>query len=120
MWSAWSHCAIIDGDNVIEAAFGVGVRERPLADSKAMASKWEVVEIPCDNPDAVIAAARSRIGLPYDKLGVISLLLHIDLHREMMDFCSKLVAWAFQQGGTPLFRVEVWRITPRDIYIRMY
>jgi hypothetical protein len=35
-------------------------------------------------------------------------------------FCSELVAWAFQSAGTSLFRTEVWRITPRDLYIRTY
>lgn len=120
MWSAWSHCALVDGDQVIEAAMFHGVRARPLADFQADASKWEIIEIPCADPAAVIAAARSRIGEAYDWLGVLSLLLHIEMQQDVTDFCSKLVAWAFQQGGTPLFRVEAWRITPRDLYIRLY
>lgn len=121
MWSAWSHCGIIDTDGqVIEAAMFHGVRKRSLEAFKADASKWEVIEIPCADPEAVLRAARSRIGLKYDWLGVLALLVHIELQRDVMDFCSKLVAWAFQAAGFPLFRVEAWRIMPRDIYIRTY
>jgi uncharacterized protein YycO len=120
LWSAWSHCGIVDGDQVIEAAMFHGVRERSLDDFKKDASKWEIIEIPVRDSSAIIAAARSRIGEPYDWLGVLALLVHIDLQRPMMDFCSKLVAWAFATAGEPLFRVEVWRITPRDLYIRYY
>lgn len=120
MWSAWSHCALVDGDQVIEAAMFHGVRERPLADFQADASKWEIIEIPCADPAAVIAAARDRIGKGYDWLGVLALLLHVEMQETTMDFCSKLVAEAFQEGGTPLFRVEAWRIMPRDLYIRTY
>lgn len=29
LWSGWSHCAIIDGDEVIEAVAPDGVRARP-------------------------------------------------------------------------------------------
>jgi uncharacterized protein YycO len=120
MWSDWSHCAIIDGNNVIEAAMIYGVRERPLADLLMDASKWSFIDIPADDSDAIIAAARSRIGRAYDWMGALALLLHIDLHREQFDFCSELVAWSFKQGGTPLFRTDAWRIMPRDIYIRNY
>ena len=31
LWSPWSHCAIVDGEEVIEAAAFGGVRARPLA-----------------------------------------------------------------------------------------
>lgn len=120
LWSGWSHCAIIDGDNVIEAAMFHGVREITLNEFIADKSLYEIISIPCADAAAVIAAAKSRIGLPYDWLGVLALLLHYELQRPTQDFCSKLVAWAFEKGGTPLFRTEAWRITPRDIYIRNY
>jgi hypothetical protein len=119
MWSAWSHCGIVDGDEVIEAVFP-RVRSQPLADFIAHASAYEIVHIPAHDPRAVIAAARSRIGKFYDVLGVLAMLLRIRLQRACADFCSELVAWSFKEGGTPLFRVDAWRIMPRDLYIRTY
>lgn len=120
LWDAWSHCGIIDGDEVIEAVMFRGVSTRSVKEFKQAASKWEVIEIPASDPDAVIRAARSRIGHPYDWFGILALLLRIDLQRDAMDFCSELVTWAFKTGGTPLFRTDAWRITPRDLYIRSY
>lgn len=120
MWSAWSHCGIIDGDEVIEAVMFKGVTTRSLAQFTADASKWEIIEVPAQDAAAVIAAARSRIGQGYDWFGVLALLLHINLQRERAAFCSELVAWSFKSGGTPLFRTDAWRIMPRDLYIRTY
>lgn len=120
MWSAWSHVAIIDGDEVIEAAAFHGVRARSLAEFKAEASHWEIIEVPVVDAAAVIAAARSQIGRRYDWLGVAGLGLHRRWQDAVAWFCSELVAWAFHAGGTPLFRTDAWRITPRDLFIRTY
>ena len=62
LWSGWSHCAIIDGDEVIEAVAPDGVRARPLADLLAESSRFEVLDFPARDPAAVIAAARAQIG----------------------------------------------------------
>lgn len=120
LWGAWSHCGIIDGDEVIEAVMFKGVAARSLQAFKDAASTWEVVEIPAADPAAVIRAARSRIGMRYDWLGILAMLLRINLQRDGRDFCSELVTWSFKTGGTPLFRVNAARITPRDLYIRTY
>lgn len=116
LWSPWSHCAIVDGEEVIEAAAFGGVRARPLADMLADATKMAILTLPGD-PQAVIAAARSQIGKPYDWQGVAG----IGFRRRWQDddawFCSELVAWAFEAGGHPLFRTQPWRITPRDLYL---
>ena len=119
-WSDWSHVGIIDGDEVIEALMFKGTSTRSLAKFQAAASKWEIIEIPADDPAAVIAAARRRIGDRYDWWGALALVLHIRLQRDIDGFCSELVAEAFREGGTPLFRVDAWRISPRDLYIRTY
>lgn len=116
LWSPWSHCALVDEDAVIEAAAFHGVRERPLRDFMADATKAAMLELPGD-AGAVIAAARSQIGKPYDWQGVAG----IGFRRRWQDddawFCSELVAWAFEAGGHPLFRSQPWRITPRDLYL---
>lgn len=120
LWDAWSHCGIIDGDDVIEATMFKGVDTRTVQAFKEDASTWEIIEIPSDDPAAVIRAARARIGMRYDWLGIVALWLRIDLQRDAMDFCSELVSKAFADAGTPLFRVKASRITPRDLYIRTY
>ena len=117
LWSKWSHCAIIDGDEVIEAAAPDGVRTRPLADLIAESSRYEIMDFPARNPAAVIAAARAQIGAPYDWGGVVG----IGFRRRWQDhdawFCSELIAAAFADAGEPLVRVDAWRITPRDLYL---
>jgi len=120
MWSAWSHCGIIDGTTVIEAVMGHGVVETPLDEFLARSSAWEVIEIPAADPAAVIAAARSQIGKPYDAKGVLGIAVRRAWQQPDAWFCSELVAWAFHSAGTWLFRADAWRITPRDLYIRTY
>jgi hypothetical protein len=120
MWSPWSHCGIIDGDEVIEALMFKKVGKRTLAEFKGAASKWEIIDVPCPDPDAVLAAARKHIGREYDWLGLVAFILRIEMQRPFYDFCSKLIAAAFSEAEFPLFRVEAWRIMPRDLYIRTY
>lgn len=120
LWSAWSHCALIDGDEIIEAAAGSGVRARPLAELIAESSEWEIIEIPVRNPAAVIAAARSQIGKPYDWRGVIGIGFRRRWQDEDAWFCSELVAYAFEAAGDLLFRAKRWRIRPPDLYIPLW
>lgn len=117
LWSGWSHCAIVDGDEVIEAVAGVGVRVRPLESLIAQSSKLEVLDFPARNPAAVIAAARRQIGAPYDWGGVLGLGFRRRWHDHDAWFCSELVAAAFADAGEPVARVDAWRITPRDLYL---
>lgn len=120
LWSQWSHCAIVDGGQIIEAAANGGVRVRPLIELTRASSRHVFVAMPCVDPGAVIAAARTQVGKPYDWLGVAG----IGLRRRWQDadrwFCSELIAWAFEQGGAPLFRGQPWRITPRDLYLPIF
>ncbi|MDO5609476.1 MAG: hypothetical protein Q4G62_01610 [Pseudomonadota bacterium] len=120
LWSGWSHCAIIDGDEVIEAVAGVGVRRQPLHALIDSASHHAIIDIPARNPAAVIAAARSQIGKPYDWLGVIGIGLRRRWQSADAWFCSELTAWAFAAGGTPIVRVGEFRVTPRDLYLPIY
>lgn len=117
MWSAWSHCAIIDGDYVLEASATHGVHRRLLSDLIADSSKWEIVEIPTPDPDAVLRAAYSQLGKPYDWFGVLGIGFKRKWQSNGAWFCSEFVAGAFNLAGQPLFRVNAWRITPRDLYI---
>lgn len=116
-WSQWSHVAIIDGDDVIEAVALDGVVRTPLATRKTQDKRWEVVRLRCENPAAVIAAASAQIGKPYDYTGVLGVGLHRDWQQRGSWFCSELVAYAFQMGGSSLFRANAFRrITPQNIW----
>lgn len=117
-WSDWSHVAIIDGDEVIEAVALAGVRRFPVVQAIARAKRAVVVELPCLDPRAVIAAAASQIGKPYDYSAILGLGLRRDWQEDDAWFCSELVAWAFQQAGLPLFRAEcLRRVTPQHLWM---
>lgn len=120
LWSAWSHCALVDGDQVIEAAAGAGVRVRPLADMLRESSAHEIVLIPADDPAAVIAAARSQIGKPYDWAGVIGIGFRRNWHDASRWFCSELVAWSFAEAGSPRFRIGAHRLSPPFLYVPLW
>jgi uncharacterized protein YycO len=116
-WSDWSHVALVDGEVVIEATLA-GVRVSSLWEVIAAHSAHAIVDLPCQSPVEIIAAARSQVGKPYDLTALIGLLMHRDWQEEDSWFCSELVAWAFAQGGSPLFRAEVMRrVTPQHLWM---
>lgn len=117
-WSSWSHVAIIDGDEVIEAMAPNGVRRFPVVQAIDHAKRAAIVELPCMDPQAVIAAAASQLGKPYDYTAIVGLGLHRDWQEDDAWFCSELVAWSFAQAGESLFRAEVLRrITPQHLWM---
>lgn len=84
--------------------------------ARAPARRMERFEV--DAPDAVLAAARSQVGRPYDWAGVLGVALHRDWREADSWFCSELIAWAFAQAGRPILRSDtVNRITPRDLLL---
>lgn len=116
-WSQYSHAAIIDGDEVVEAVWP-SVRVVPLAEVIAKHSAHVIVDMPCHSPSDVIKAARSQVGKPYDLTALAGLLVHRDWQEDDAWFCSELVAWAFAQAGSPLFRPEAMRrVTPQHLWM---
>lgn len=116
-WSDWSHVALVDGDEAIEATWPA-VMVTPLADVIAKHSAHIIIDLPCLCPEAAIAAARYQVGKPYDLSALFGLLMHRDWQEDDRWFCSELVAWAFAQGGSPLFRPEAMRrITPQHLWM---
>ena len=116
-WSRWSHVALVDGDDVIEAIWPA-VRVAPLAEVIAKHSAHVIVELPCPSPAEVIKAARSQVGKPYDLTALFGLLMHRDWQEKDSWFCSELVAWAFAAAGQPIFRQDASsRITPQHLWM---
>lgn len=116
MWSPWSHCGVIDGDEVIQATAEHGVISTSLSEFIGIASEWAIVEFEADNLNTVMAA-RSQLGKPYDWSGCAGIAFHRDWHQDDSWFCSELVAWALEQGGCKLFRIEAKRITPQHLWM---
>ena len=116
-WSAWSHVALVDGDEAIEAVWP-GVRAAPLSNVLEHYAAHAFADLPCADPAAALQAARSQIGRPYDWKALVGFLLHRDWEDERAWFCSELVAWAIHQAGKPLFRVSVLRrVTPQHLWM---
>lgn len=117
-WSRWSHVALVDGESVIEAAAGHGVRSVSLKAALERASDYQLVELPAQSPDAILAAARSQLGKPYDWTAILGLGLHRDWQEEDAWFCSELVAWAAAQAGEEWFRREALRrVVPEHLWM---
>lgn len=117
-WSRWSHVAIVDGDHVIEAVALHGVRRVPLTEAIARAKNHALVELPCRNYKAIIAAATSQIGKPYDYTAVLGIGLHRDWQSADAWYCAELVAWSYAQANEPLFRAEALRrVTQEHIFM---
>jgi uncharacterized protein YycO len=116
-WSDWSHAAIIDGEDVIEATWP-RVCVSPLAEVIARHSSCVIVEFADVDATAIVQAARSQIGKPYDLAGILGIALHRDWQEQSKWFCSELVAWAFGQAGVPLFRADAQsRVVPQHLWM---
>lgn len=117
-WSAFSHVEIVVDDQVIGANMFGGVTLTPLKERLEKSSYAALVAMPCPDAEAVKAAALSKLGAGYDYLGLLGILFHANwLQVTGRYFCSEFVAWAFSQGGTPLLRAELARVTPQHLWM---
>lgn len=117
-WSRWSHVALVDGADVIEAVAIHGVRRAPLVQRLQEARHYAFAELPCMDPEIIIAAAESQIGKPYDYTAVLGLGLHRDWQAMTAWFCSELIAWAFEEGKSGLFRGDsLNRVVPEHLWM---
>jgi uncharacterized protein YycO len=116
-WSTWSHIAIVDKDEVIEAIYPK-VRRVSLDEFAKGKSKIYFDLIPCHYPEAIISAANSQVGKRYDIAAIFAIFFRGNWHDLKKWFCSELIAWAFWMGGTPLFRdSRLRRVTPEHIWM---
>jgi hypothetical protein len=117
-WSAFSHVEIVVGDQVIGANMFGGVTLTPLKERLAKSSYAALVKMPCSDAQKVKEAALSKLGAGYDYVGLLGIMLHSKrLQSKDCFFCSEFVAWAFSQGGTPLLRAELARVTPQHLWM---
>jgi uncharacterized protein YycO len=117
-WSDWSHVGIVFDGKIIESVAGIGVREVALAQAIPKGTDFQILSYRCDDPAAVIAAARTQIGKPYDNSAIFGFIGRRDWQKPDSWFCSELVAWAFAHAGFALFRPDsVHRVTPGDLWM---
>ncbi|VXD04285.1 hypothetical protein [Pseudomonas sp. 9Ag] len=122
-WSAWSHVDLVDDRGAVPVLIGAvapaGVVVEPMAERLALASRAVLVEFAVPDRDAVLDAALSQVGKPYDWLGVAGIALRgRDWQEDDCWFCSELVAWAFSAADAPLFRSELQaRIVPQHLWM---
>lgn len=116
-WGDWSHVAGIDERRVeVVEAVWPRVRIAALDDWLAAHPRHDVSWLPARDPAAVVAAWRSQDGKPYDLLGALGLGLHRDWQDPVSWWCSELIAWGFDVGGSPLFRADaLHRVTPQHL-----
>ncbi len=117
-WSSWSHVIILTNDNTgIEATLSTGVHEDTYENIFERAKHLHIVEYDVKDAEAIIAAARSQIGKKYDFTALFGIIIRRDLSERDKWFCSELMAYAFDKGGSPLFRKDsISRITPQDCW----
>lgn len=119
--SPFSHVAIVSGQDVIEATFKHGVRVTPLDQAKQAASYHEIKAIPCGDIDRTLEAAYSQVGKKYDWRAPIGVGLRSDWEFTDRWDCIELIAWAWAQGGRPLFRGDNHhRLRPHDLYLPLF
>jgi uncharacterized protein YycO len=116
-WSTWSHVGIVDGEYVIEAVWPK-VRRVRIDKFLEGKSNWRIDQFACANKQAIIDAAKSQLGKPYDIGAVIGFLFRSNWQDDDKWFCSEILAWAFDKGGTPLFRPKrLRRVRPEHLWM---
>ena len=116
-WSDWSHCAVIDGDNVVESVMPDGVRVSSLSVLKASSSTWEIKTYPVKDSKVFVSYAKSQLGKKYDYLGAIGIAFRIKSEKKHRWFCSEFLAHCALQCGSSWFEDDsLHKITPQNIY----
>lgn len=116
-FSRWSHVAIVDGENVIEAVWPK-VRRSSLAHLLETHRDYEIAEIDVELDAVALSFAGSQIGKRYDWRALFGLITPTrDWERTEQWDCAELVAAAINAGSRkPLFRDKA-RVTPQMIYL---
>jgi len=122
-WSEFSHVEFCLDDGTFLGAHAVGGVQIRAA-NYCTPSKEERYAIPvsAEQKVAILGAAHSQIGKPYDFALIAGDLLHRDW--RCMDHwdCSEGLTWCFEQGQKPLLHAgyHINRITPRDVYLSVW
>ena len=76
------------------------------------------VWFPCQDPQAAMGWARSQVGLRYDLLALLGLLLHRDWSSPRKWECARFAGVALANGGSaPLRKEDLDRATPQHLWM---
>lgn len=114
-WSDYSHVDIVLPDGRLLGAMsdGVAIREPYPCDRVARYK----LDIPMISHDLAKIFAEDQLGKDYDWPAIFGMIIRNNWQQPDRWFCSELVAWAFQQAGSPLINDQGHRITPRDLLL---
>ena len=116
--SRWSHCALVNSMGYAVEAKWPRVRLTHMDSIANSHTKSVVIDIPCSDETAAWAWATAQVGKPYDLTALVGWLSGRDWQEEDSWFCSELVAQAFAQAGSPLFRDgTLSRVTPQNLWM---
>lgn len=105
--SRWSHVGLVEGDSVIEAAGGHGVRRTSIDAFKRRYQDTEVRKLHGD-----LDKVRPLIGKAFDRSGILGVLFRRPWQDPDKWFCSEIVAHA-----SDVFADDIaHKITPEDLY----
>jgi uncharacterized protein YycO len=120
---------LVDGDMVIEAQPG-GARQAPLSEYQDREIRWSSghIRLTDQQREAIVAAARGYLGVPYSFLDYVALASHrfhlpvsVLLKGYVADtrhqICSQLVDQCYHDAGVKLFSDGRWPgyVTPADL-----
>lgn len=98
-------------------SYSGGVQLRPFDYNSTCEFQAAEIDVADENTkQKILRFAMDQIGKPYDWTAVIGIEFHRDWNEDDGWFCSELFAAAFLQGGDPLIRDVVDRITPGMLY----
>ena len=115
-WSRYSHVALVNRKNVIEATLLHGVKITSLDE---FLTKYKKNILICDVPKAnvkkVWAFAVQQLNKSYDLKAIFGLVLRRKWTDDKKWFCSELVTVALYNGGATIIRKDAYRVTPEDL-----
>jgi hypothetical protein len=128
--SRWNHAFIYVGEGVIVEANPTGVALSPVAKYPRIA--WNHHEELTDEQRKIIVdTAVDQVGLPYDFMDIVALLLRIFglkvpiyklfkvLARRKSWFCSELVTHCYNKANLKLINSPEYLVTPGDLAERL-
>lgn len=113
----WSHGAIHDGNEVIEALIGKGVVRTPIHEFRQRYSRTELVHYDCPDPDKALQFAREQLGKGYDLKRAFCVPWRGRWDEPGAWNCNELIEAALVAGGRSRWRKEKKSVSPTETYL---
>ena len=115
--SLYTHVdAIMPGGGLLGARIKGGVQSRPPDYRTFTRCARFTTTLSPEAENRFYGTLVSQLGKPYDWTGIVGFIADRDWRDPSHWYCSELIAWAFEQAGRPLLRIDnLDRVTPRDL-----